>query len=276
MVGDDRAMDLPARRARFRTLHESGTFTMPNPHDAGAARMLEAVGFDALATTSSGFAATLGQRDMTVGRDALVAHVKALVAATDLPLNVDAEQCYPHEEGGVPHTVGLLAEAGASGCSIEDWDPLVKRIEPLAVAVGRVRAAAAAADAAGMVLTARCEHHIRGVDDLDATIARLRAYQEAGAGCVYAPGLRDLEVIARVVAEVPAPLNVLLLPGGPTRDELASVGVRRLSVGGALAWTAYGALVRAASALRDEGRVRAEDLELDRELMGRALAPRDA
>jgi len=241
-------MDLTARRARFRQLHESGTFTMPNPHDAGSARLLAELGFEA--------------------------HVEALAPVTDLPLNVDAEQCFPHDAGGVARTVLLLAEAGASGCSIEDWDPREKRIEPIEVAVDRVGDAALACDAAGMVLTARCEHHLRGVDDLDATIERLRAYREAGASCVYAPGLRDLDAIVRVVAEVPAPLNVLLFPGGPTVDELAGAGVRRLSVGGILSWTAYGALLNAATVLRDEGRLRHEDLEFDRDVVARAFAAR--
>jgi 2-methylisocitrate lyase-like PEP mutase family enzyme len=267
-------MDVTERRARFHALHEAGTFTMPNPHDAGTARLLAELGFPALATTSSGLAATLGRRDMTVGRDALVDHVAALSAVTDLPLNVDAEQCFPRDAGGVPRTVHMLAEAGASGCSIEDWDPIERRIEPMDVAVERVRDAAAAADAAGMVLTARCEHHLRGVDDLEATIARLRAYRDAGTHCVYAPGLRDVDAIARVVTEVDAPLNVLVFPGSPSRDELAAVGVRRLSVGGALAWAAYAGVVRAATALRDDGVLRQEDLDLDRELLARALAPR--
>jgi 2-methylisocitrate lyase-like PEP mutase family enzyme len=273
-VRDDRVMDPTQRRARFRALHETGTFTMPNPHDVGSARLLAELGFEALATTSSGLAASLGRPDMSVGRDALVAHVEALAAATDLPLNVDAEQCFPHDDGGVARTVLLLAEAGASGCSIEDWDPRARCIEPLEVAVDRVGDAALAADAAGMVLTARCEHHLRGVDDLDATIARLRAYRAAGAGCVYAPGLRDLDQIARLTAEVGAPVNVLLFPGGPGRDELAGVGVRRLSVGGMLAWTAYGALLNAATVLRDEGRLRHEDLAFDRDVVGRAFAAR--
>jgi 2-methylisocitrate lyase-like PEP mutase family enzyme len=272
----DTHLDTTARRARFAALHETGTFLLPNPHDAGAARLLEALGFEALATTSSGFAASLGRLDMSVARDELVAHVRALTAASGLPLNVDAEQCFPQDAGGVARTVELLAEAGAAGCSIEDWDPRAQRIEPLDVAVERVAQAATAADGAGLVLTARCEHHLRGVDDLDATIARLRAYREAGAGCVYAPGLRDVGVIARVVAEVPAPLNVLLFPGGPTRDDLAAVGVRRCSVGGSLAWAAYAAFLRAATALRDEGRLRPEDLaNFDRDLVARAFAVRD-
>ncbi|HLK46361.1 MAG TPA: isocitrate lyase/phosphoenolpyruvate mutase family protein [Acidimicrobiales bacterium] len=257
-------------RARFRALHEAGTFTMPNPHDVGSARLLEALGFEALATTSSGLAASLGRTDMTVSRDELVAHVAALAAATTVPLNVDAERCFPDDEGGVARTVELLAGAGAAGCSIEDWDPGSARIEDEDVAIARVGTAAEAATRAGMVLTARCEHHIRGVDDLDATIRRLRAYRAAGAHCCYAPGLRDLEAIRRVVDEVDAPINVLLFPD-LTRDALAAVGVRRLSTGGWLAWAAYGALVRAATALRDEGVVRADDLAFDRDVVARAF-----
>ena len=248
-------MDLTARRARFRQLHESGTFTMPNPHDAGSARLLAELGFEALATTSSGFAASLGQMDMTVGRDALVAHVEALAPVTDLPLNVDAEQCFPHDAGGVARTVLLLAEAGASGCSIEDWDPREKRIEPIEVAVDRVGDAALACDAAGMVLTARCEHHLRGVDDLDATIERLRAYREAGASCVYAPGLRDLDTIRTVVSSVRKPVNVVMSHGDPslTLAQLAAAGVKRVSIGGSLSRLALAAVLEGVREMKDAG-----------------------
>jgi len=267
-------MDQTTRRARFASLHDAGTFLMPNPHDLGAARLLEALGFPALATTSSGFAASLGRADMTVTRDELVAHVATLTAGVDVPINVDAERCFPHDPGGVSRTVSLLAEAGAAGVSIEDWDPDAKRIEPLDVAVARVVEAADAAASSGIVLTGRCEHHIRGVDDLDGTIARLAAYREAGAVCCYAPGLRDLDQIARVVAEVGAPINVLLLPGGPAVGELAGVGVRRCSTGGVLSFVAYGALVRAATKLRDDGVLDPADLTFDREVFSRALARR--
>ena len=193
-------MDAGQRRARFRELHErEQLFLMPNPWDAGSARILAAAGFEALATTSAGFAWTLGKDDQQVTRDELVAHVDALSAATDLPLNVDSERCYPDEPGGVAETVKLLAEAGAAGCSIEDYDPATGAIDDVGLAAERVATAAEAAHGLDepMVLTGRAENHIRGVDDLDDTIARLIAYRDAGADCVYAPGLTDIEADPR-------------------------------------------------------------------------------
>jgi 2-methylisocitrate lyase-like PEP mutase family enzyme len=246
-------MDHKAKRAEFRRLHESGTFTMPNPHDVGSCRLLTELGFPALATTSGGFAFSLGRLDMTVGRDALVAHVAALDAATDLPLNVDAENCFPNAAGGIAITVEMLAEAGAAGCSIEDYDPVTKSILDRDEATRRVAVAAVAAHETGVVLTARAENHLRGVDDVDDTVARLLAYRDAGADVLYAPALPGADAIARVVAETQMPVNVLLRPGGPTVAELAALGVRRLSVGGTLASIAYGALYRSAAQLRDEG-----------------------
>ena len=206
------------RRARFRELHaRDELFVMPNPWDVGSARLLAAEGFEALATTSQGFAWAIGKHDQTVTRDELVAHVAELAAATPLPLNVDSERCYPDDAGGVAETVRLLSEAGAAGFSIEDYDPAADGIDSLDVAVQRVAEAVAAAhsDVEPLVLTARAENHIRGVDDLDDTIARLVAYRDAGADVVYAPGLVDLDQIARVVDEVGIPVNVLALPGGP-------------------------------------------------------------
>jgi len=241
------------RRSRFRSLHDSGTFVMPNPHDVGSCRLLTSLGFDALATTSGGFAATLGRLDMTVGRDELVDHARTLADSTHLPLNVDAERCYPDDPGGVAATVRLLAEAGAAGCSIEDWNPSTARIEDLALVVERVAAASEEADRHGMVLTARCENLLHGVEDQEDTVQRLRAYRDAGAHVVYAPGLTDLDHIARIVESSGAPVNVLLVPGGPSREQLAAIGVRRLSVGSSLARIAYGALVEAAEHLRDSG-----------------------
>ena len=182
-------MEIDETRARFRTLHLEGTFIMPNPHDVGSCRLLTALGFEALATTSGGFAASLGRPDMTIRRDELVDHVRTLCSATHLPISVDAERCFPDSPGGVPATVALLAEAGAAGCSIEDWNPLTNEIEMLPVAVERVAIAAAAAEREGLVLTARAENHLRGRDDLDDTVGRLVAFREAGAHVVYAPGL---------------------------------------------------------------------------------------
>ncbi|HEV3211760.1 MAG TPA: isocitrate lyase/phosphoenolpyruvate mutase family protein [Acidimicrobiales bacterium] len=267
-------MDHDRARARFRHLHEAGTFTMPNAFDAGSARLLEDLGAEAIATTSSGYAATQGRLDMTTTRDELVAHVAALCAATSLPVSVDAEQCYPDDPGGVAATVAALADAGAAGCSIEDWDPALGRLVPLDVATDRVSAAAAVARERGLVLTARAENHLRGVDDLDDTIGRLCAYRDAGAGCVYAPGLVDLASIARVVAATATPVNVLLLAGGPGGHELAGAGVRRLSVGGRLASVAYGAVWRAAQRLLATGAIDPDDGALDRDVARRAFAAR--
>lgn len=237
---------------RFRDLHAAGCFVMPNPFDIGSARILEAVGFGALATTSAGFAATLGRQDMTLTRDELVAHVAALTAATTLPLNVDSERCFAETEAGIAETVHLLADAGAAGFSIEDWNPATDRIDDADVATARVRAAALAAAERGLVLTARCENHLHGVDDLDDTIARLRGYLAAGAEAVYAPLLTTAAQIEPVVA-LGAPVNVLLLPGGPSVQELAAMGVRRISVGSALANIAQGALAATAQHLLEHG-----------------------
>ena len=238
------------RVARFRELHRDGTFVMPNPWDVGSAKLLASLGFQALATTSAGLAWSFGKLDMQVTRDELVPHVESLAAATPLPLNVDSERCFPNEPGGVAETVRLLAEAGAAGCSIEDYDPATDAIDPVEVAAERV---AIAAEASPLVLTARAENHLHGVDDLDDTIARLRAYRDAGADVVYAPGLSDVESIRRVVDEVGVPVNVLALPNGPAVEQLSSAGARRISTGGALARASYAALLGAATELRDGG-----------------------
>lgn len=228
---------------------------MPNPWDAGSARLLASCGFEALATTSAGLAWSLGKLDQRVTREELVAHVAALAAATSLPLNVDSERCYPDEPGGVAETVALLAEAGAAGFSIEDYDPATGRIDDVEVAAGRVAEAAKAAHSLSepLVLTGRAENHIRGADDLDDTIARLVAYRNAGADALYAPGLVDIDQIAGLVEAVGAPLNVLALPAGPTLAELAAVGVRRVSTGSLLAGAAYGALLAGARELLETG-----------------------
>jgi 2-methylisocitrate lyase-like PEP mutase family enzyme len=249
---------------------------MPNPWDVGSARLLQSAGFEALATTSAGFAWSLGKRDQAVSRDELVDHVSKLTGATDVPLNVDSERCYPDEPGGVTRTVELLAAAGAAGFSIEDYDPRTGGMDDAAVAIERVTEAAEASreQSEPLVLTARAENHIRGVDDLDDTIARLIAYREAGADVVYAPGLTELAQIARVVEAVRIPVNVLALPSGPSLAELASVGVRRISTGSLLASAAYGALVEGARELLEEGMSRyAERVEF-REAAERAFESR--
>ncbi len=240
-------------RQRFAMLHAVGTFVMPNPWDVGSARLLEALGFPALATTSSGYAASLGRLDQQVTLDELLAHVVTLVDAIGIPLNVDAERLYADEPEGVAETARLIAGTGAAGFSIEDYDPVRERLDPLEDAVERVAAAAEVARAHGLVLTARAENHLYGVDDLDDTIARLQAYRVAGAHVVYAPGLSSLPQIARVVRETGLPVNVLALRTGPAVRELASVGVRRVSTGGSLAWAAYGALVSAGRELLESG-----------------------
>jgi 2-methylisocitrate lyase-like PEP mutase family enzyme len=249
-------MSVADRRTRFRDLHaREQLFVMPNPWDVGSAKLLAACGFEALATTSAGFAWAVGKHDQQVTRDELVAHVEAVAAATPLPLNVDSERLYPDDPGGVAETVALLAGAGAAGCSVEDYNPATGGMDDVEVAAARVALAAEACHGLDkpMVLTGRAENHIRGVEDLDDTIARLVAYRDAGADCVYAPGLRDLDQIANVVNEVGVPLNVLALPSGPSISELASLGVRRVSTGSLLAGAAYGALVAGARELLGPG-----------------------
>jgi 2-methylisocitrate lyase-like PEP mutase family enzyme len=244
-------VDTVELRATFRRLHETDElFVMPNPWDVGSARQLAALGFPALATTSYGHAVSLGLEDGEVSREELLAHVAGMTSAIDVPLNVDSERCFAEDLEGVAETVRLLADAGAAGCSIEDWNPEGGSIDPLNVAAERVSAASTAADAAGIVLTARAENHFHGVEDLDDTIARLCSYRDAGAHCLYAPGLTSAADIRRVVVEVGAPVNVLTMPAGPPIPELADLGVRRVSTGGALARAAYGSLSDTAAALR--------------------------
>jgi 2-methylisocitrate lyase-like PEP mutase family enzyme len=255
---------------RFRELHASGCFVMPNPFDIGSARLLEALGFPALATTSAGFAATLGRDDMQVTRDELVAHVAAISAASTLPLNVDSERCVAETPDGIAETVHLLADAGAAGFSIEDWNPATNSIDAADVATERVRAAAVAAAERGLVLTARCENHLRGIDDLADTVARLRGYIAAGAEVVYAPLLWSAEHFEPVVA-LGAPVNALLLPGGPTVAKLAARGVRRVSVGGSLANIAQGAMVAGAEHLLAHGTLESPAPMLDGALKRRAF-----
>lgn len=241
------------RREVFRQLHERGMFIMPNPWDIGSARILASMGFKALATTSLGHAASLGKLDQTVTRDELLTHVSAISGAVDLPLNVDAERCFADDLAGIAETVTLLAEAGAAGCSIEDYDPARRAIDEVEVAAQRVAAAAEAAHRHGMVLTARSENALYGIDDLDDTVARLRAYRAAGADVLYAPRLTDASQIRRVVEATDAPVNVLAMRHGPSIPELGELGVRRVSTGGPLARAAYGALRHAAEELLGAG-----------------------
>jgi len=237
----------------FRALHEGEAFVIPNPWDAGSARVLEELGFEALATTSSGFAFTLGRADGGVTLDQVVEHVSALTGATSLPVSVDFEHGHGHDPEDAARAIVRVAEAGAVGGSIEDYDP-AGRIYDLGRAEERVAAASEAARGLGFpfTLTGRAENHIRGNPDLDDTIARLQAYERAGADVLYAPGLRTTEEIRAVCDAISRPLNVLARPD-LTLAEIAGAGGRRISVGGSLTWVAVSAMVAAAERMRDLG-----------------------
>jgi 2-methylisocitrate lyase-like PEP mutase family enzyme len=229
---------------------------MPNPWDAGSARLLASLGFEALATTSSGFAATLGRLDGAVDREEALAHAASIVAATELPVSADLENCFADDPAGVATTVRRALDTGLAGCSVEDFARRPDaRIYDAGLATERVAAAAEAAHGGPvhLVLTARAENHIRGHPDLADTIARLQAYQEAGADVLFAPGVIDLDDVRQLVASVDRPVNVLPGPGAPTVAELGEVGVRRISVGGAFAFAALAGVVDAARELRDQG-----------------------
>ncbi|MEP6952738.1 MAG: isocitrate lyase/phosphoenolpyruvate mutase family protein [Solirubrobacteraceae bacterium] len=238
-----------ARAAAFRALHEGEPFVIPNPWDAGSAKVLAALGFKALATTSSGFAHTLGRADGAASLDEVIAHARALCAATDLPVSIDLEDGHGPAPGDAALAIARAVDAGAAGGSIEDYDPREGRLYDRVEAAERVAAAVQAASGE-LVLTARAENHIRGNPDLDDTIARLQAYEAAGADVLYAPGLRSAEAIAAVRAAVGKPLNVLALPGMSLAEVIAA-GAQRISVGGGLAWAAVNGMIAAARELRD-------------------------
>jgi 2-methylisocitrate lyase-like PEP mutase family enzyme len=237
----------------FRALHEGAPFVIPNPWDAGSARVLEALGFEALATTSSGFAFTLGRLDGGATLDDVVAHVEALARATDLPVSVDLENGYDAAPEAAAHAITHVAEAGAVGGSIEDYDPSGRLYEP-GEAAERVAATVEAARSVGFpfTLTARAENHIRGNPDLADTIARLQAYEAAGADVLYAPGLTTTAEIGEVCSAVTRPVNVLAL-GGLSLAEIADAGGQRISVGGGLTWVAVAAFADAARAIHESG-----------------------
>ena len=239
--------------AGFRALHDGDPFVIPNPWDAGSAKVLAGLGFKALASTSSGFAFTLGHPDGAATLDEVVAHAAALDRATSLPVSVDLENGYGRDVEDVGRAIARVAEAGAVGASIEDYDA-DDGIYELGRAVERVAAAADAARALEVpfTLTARAENHIRGNPDLDDTIARLQAYEGAGADVLYAPGLRTVADIGAVCDAVSKPVNVLARRD-LTVGEIAAAGGRRISVGGALTWVAVGALAAAAERIRDHG-----------------------
>jgi 2-methylisocitrate lyase-like PEP mutase family enzyme len=242
---------------RFLSLHTAGSaLLMPNPWDVGSAKLLESLGFDALATTSSGFAATLGRLDGGVTRDEALGHAAAIVDAVDVPVSGDLENCFADDPAGVAETVRRAVEAGLAGCSVEDYSgPESDTIYDAGLAAERVAAAAEEAHTGSrkLVLTARAENLIHGRDDLADTIARLQSYQEAGADVLFAPGARDLDTIRELVSSVDLPVNVLVLPGMPTVAELAETGVSRISVGGAFAFAAFGAAAAAGRELMDSG-----------------------
>jgi len=239
--------------AAFRALHEGEPFVIPNPWDAGSAGVLEALGFEALATTSSGFAFTLGRPDGSVTLEELAAHVRAVDAATGLPVSVDLENGFGPALEDAARAVRAAAEAGAVGGSIEDYgEP--EGIYDFNLAVERVAAAVEAARGLDFefTLTARAENHLRGNPDLDDTIARLQAFERAGADVLYAPALRDAEQIRAVCAAVNRPVNVLAHPG-LTKAEIVAAGAQRISVGGSLAWAAVEAMAATAERIRDDG-----------------------
>jgi 2-methylisocitrate lyase-like PEP mutase family enzyme len=246
------------KRKAFRTLHESGCFVMPNPWNVGTARYLQGLGFKALATTSAGHAHALGYADGGLRPDDVLAHFRELAEATDVPLNADFENGFADDPDGVAANVTRCIGTGIAGLSIEDSpkDPATPLYE-LDLAVARVKAARAAIDRAGgnVVFTARAENFIRGVPDLDDVIRRLKAYQAAGADCLYAPGLTKREQIEAVVRAVsPQPLNFLASGAfGFTVSDIAAMGVRRISVGGSLARVAMAAFIRAATEIANDG-----------------------
>lgn len=240
------------RRETFRRLHEA-PFVMPNPWDQGSARILASMGFPALATTSAGFANSLGRPDGGVSRDEAISHAAAIQAATPLPVSADLENGFGDTPGEVATTMEAALAAGLAGCSIEDFGS--GALYPQALAVERIEAAVETnrASRAPLVLTARCENHIRGNPDLSDSIARLQAYQQAGADVLYAPGLASVAEIQSVVRALDRPLNALIMPGGPSVPELFETGVRRISIGSAIAMAAQSAIVEAARELLGPG-----------------------
>lgn len=246
--------DSAAKRAAFRALHDHGCFVLPNPWDIGSLRRLEALGFSALASTSAGFAWSAGLDDRQVTRDAVLAHLRALSAATDLPVNADFESGFADAPEDVAGNVRLALETGIAGLSIEDRTGDALYETPLAVE--RIAAARAAIDAIDRqaILVGRSEGFLVGRKDLDATIARLVAYADAGADCLYAPGISEPEAIRAIVdAVAPKPVNVLLTSPSMRVADLAALGVRRVSTGSRLAFAALDGFERAARSLRDDG-----------------------
>jgi 2-methylisocitrate lyase-like PEP mutase family enzyme len=246
------------KRQTFRKLHQAGCFVIPNPWNVGSARYLQGLGFKALATTSSGHAHAQGDPDGAQNRNDVLAHFRELVEATDIPVNGDFENGFADDPSGVAENVTRCIATGVAGLSIEDSPKSATPLYDLDLAIARVKAARTAIDSAGgdVVFTARAENFIRGVPDLDDAIRRLKAYKAAGADCLYAPGITTREQIEAVVKAV-APTPVNFLNGGAlgfTVNDIAAMGVRRISVGGSLARVAMDAFVRTATAIAKEGR----------------------
>jgi 2-methylisocitrate lyase-like PEP mutase family enzyme len=247
-------MTVDRKRAHFRALHEHGCFVIPNPWDVGSAKYLQQLGFEALATTSSGAAWARGREDGQLQCEEVLAHLREICAATDLPVNADFEAGYATDTGELARNVAAAVETGVAGISIEDFHngrryEVVEAAERIAAAKEAIRATGA-----DVLLVGRAEGFIRGNPDLDDTITRLHAYSRAGADCLYAPGVRELSAIGEIVKAVtPKPLNVLMLGPAFTVAQLAAIGVRRVSVGGALAAAAWAAFRQTAVTLRDHG-----------------------
>ncbi len=247
------------KRRAFQKLHVDGCFVIPNPWDVGSARYLQGLGFKALATTSSGFAWSQGHPDNGVSREMALVHLRDMVAATDVPINADFENGFAHDPAGVAESVRLAVETGVAGLSIEDsTGDSARPLFELDAAVERIRAARKAIDQTGgdTLLVGRAECFLVDRPDLGETIARLKAYANAGADCLYAPGIRTRDDIAAVVAAVaPKPVNLLVgVAGGFAVQAIAALGVRRISVGGTLARSAWGGFVRAAKLIAEQGR----------------------
>jgi 2-methylisocitrate lyase-like PEP mutase family enzyme len=259
MTTPERTMPLPTadKRANFRKLHESGCFVIPNPFDVGTAKALQHLGFKAIASTSAGFAWTIGKADNRVTVDDVCNHLAAISSAVDIPVNADFEGGFAVEPEGVAKNVARAVKTGLAGLSIEDSTgdkdkPLFDRD----LAIARIRAARQAIDAdnSGVLLTGRCEAFLWGQTDLNLVIDRLKAYSDAGANCLYAPGIKTKEEIAAVVKAVhPTPVNLLIGASGLSLKEAADLGVRRISVGGSLARTAWGGFMKAAKEMAEKG-----------------------
>ncbi|HEX3406975.1 MAG TPA: isocitrate lyase/phosphoenolpyruvate mutase family protein [Caulobacteraceae bacterium] len=245
------SLTTPQKRDAFRKLHEAGCFVLPNPWDVGSAKILQHLGFSAIASTSAGMAWAMGRADGEVSLDEVLLHLSTLAHATDLPLNADFENGFADAPQDVAKNVALAVDAGVAGLSIEDYDGK-QGLYDFGLAVERIAAAREAIGDSGVVLTARSEGFLRGAPDMDETIRRLNAFAKAGAGCLYAPGLRD-EAQMRQVVQAVAPLPVNILAPGLPAATIAAAGARRISVGGSLARVAYGAFYAAAQEIAEQG-----------------------